>query len=46
MTLTLTNAEENSIWGRLLQKKMDDKSFFAFEDGAEHIINNNKVAYR
>lgn len=45
MSLTLINAEEGSIWAKLYQKKMDEKSFFAFEDGARHIINKEKVAY-
>ena len=45
MSLTLINAEEGSIWAKLYQKKMDEKSFFSFEDGARHIINKEKVAY-
>ena len=41
----LINAKENSIWGRLYQNKMDEKSHFAFQDGAKHIISETKVAY-
>ena len=46
MTRTLTEANENSIWGKLYQNKMDGlDSFYAFENGLEHILNKSKVAY-
>ena len=46
MTRTLTEANENSIWGKLYQNKMDGlDSFYPFKNGLEHILNKSKVAY-
>ena len=46
MTRTLTEANENSIWGKLYQNKMDGlDSFYSFKNGLEHILNKSKVAY-
>ena len=46
MTRTLTEANENSIWGKLYQNKMDGSdSFYPFKNGLEHILNKSKVAY-
>ena len=44
LSLTLRNADENSIWGKLYRKKMDEESFLSFKDGAETIIDDGKVA--
>ena len=46
MSRTLTEANKESIWGRLYQNKMDKiGSFFEMKDGIEHILNKTKVAF-